>query len=133
MSPTKAAGSIFLYITSWVPGCTELKSALPALTVVSRRSPFYNLTLALSSLPCSLPLSLRSILLQGSSSWHMKTSHTSSTSRSVRAKSLHHSSQFWTATSRSGLRTYCKASTGASLGIDHHTWFDLVRPHSLSP
>jgi len=30
----------------------------------------------------------------------------------------------------------CKArlaSTGASLGIDHRTWFDLVWPHSLSP
>jgi len=29
--------------------------------------------------------------------------------------------------------THCKASTGASLGIDHCTWFDLVWPQSLSP
>jgi Domain of unknown function (DUF1729) len=34
-----------------VSGCAELKSVLPALTVVGRRPPFYSLTLALTSLP----------------------------------------------------------------------------------
>jgi hypothetical protein len=68
--------------------------------------PIFNLIVALTSYPRSLPVSSKSILSRRSSSWRMRISHTSSTSRSARAKSLHPSSQFWITTLKSGSRRY---------------------------
>jgi hypothetical protein len=68
--------------------------------------PNCNLIVASTSHPRSLPVSSKSILSRRSSSWCMRISHTSLTSRSARAKSPHHSSQVWITTLKSGSRRY---------------------------
>jgi hypothetical protein len=68
--------------------------------------PNCNLIAASTSHPRSLPVSSKSILSRRSRSWCMRISHTSLTSRSARAKSPHHSSQFWITTLKSGSRRY---------------------------
>src|SRR5882757_10682670 len=65
--------------------------------------PHFNLIVTSTSHPCSLPVSSKSILSRQSSSW---PSHTSSTSCSALAQSLHHSSQFWITSLKSGSKRY---------------------------